>query len=259
MSKPLYEKFMEEKNTPLTKRFIEDSFNIMIREEPELEPSINDFRVVRASEKNLGTYSNENRVIRINQKNIERQGGNEQLNALEVIRHEMEHARALKKFYEGRDDIESLIINYSLRDYAMMMGMDRFPNLDNLSWPYLKFNKKENYEIDPGERLAEIKAWKYMVNFLKNQRKTDDLLTARSNLYYAYIRGYLNNRYYLDAPTYEFLRKTGMYHNYHWLKNRVDKKDYSFETRITYGLPITYQEHEEKVLKKVLLKKRERE
>jgi len=259
MSKPLYEKFMEEKNTSLTKRYIEDSFDLMIRDEEHLVPFIKDFRVVKEESSSLGTYSNDDRVIKINQESIEKTKGNKQLTALEVIRHEMEHARALKTLLEGKDDIESLIISYSLRDYAILHGIDRLPNLDNINWTYLRFDKKMNYNIDPGERLAEIKAWKYLVNFLKNQRRTDDLLTARSNLYYSYIRGYLNNRYYLDAPTYEYLRKTGMLHNYHWLKNRVDKKDYSFETRITYGLPITYQEHDEKVLKKVLLKKRERE
>ncbi len=134
--------------------------------------------------------------------------------------------------------------------------IDKIPNLDHLSDFFLRINTKANYETDPGERLAEIKAWKYMVNLLKNQRTSDDLLKARTMLYASYIRGYKDNRYYLDPPTYEFLLKTGMFYPFNWLKNRVEKKDYSFETRITYGLPITKEEYDEKVLQKVKLKRK---
>ena len=112
--------------------------------------------------------------------------------------------------------------------------------------------------VDPEERLSEIKAWKYLVNLLKNQRTTPDLLTARSNLYYAYVRGYKDNGYYIDAPTYQYLLKMGMYHQYYLFKRRVEEeKDYSFETRLTYGLPLNSStEYDKKILEKVRLRKR---
>ena len=55
-----------------------------------------------------------------------------------------------------------------------------------------------------------------------------------------------------------------MFHNHYWLKNRVEKENYSFDTRITYGLPITYKEfdkgisHKTKVYKKEWLLKENR-
>lgn len=258
MAKPLYEMFMDEKNTPLKESYIRDSFELMIGEEPSLKPYIEDFRVVKSIDRVLGTYSKDNRMIKINKECLDSIDGNKQLMALKAVRREIEHARNLKTLLEGRDDIESLVVGYSLRDYAMKEGISTSPNLDRIYPDFLTISKNMNQETDPAERLADIKAWKFLVNFLKNQRRTDDLLTARTMLYYSYIRGYKDNRYYLDAPTYEFLLKTGMHHEHYWLKNRVEKKDYSFDTRLTYGLPITYPEYEEKVLKKVLLQKRER-
>lgn len=258
MANKVYSYYQEQKHQELDKRFIYDIFDEMMGAEPELMPFIDDFRIVEAPTSSLGSYSNENRCIKINRKLIEEQPVNSHFLAIEVVRHELEHARNLKNLYAGKDDIESLVISYALRSYAMQNGMNRHFNIDRLDPFFLGINTKANYETDPGERLAEIKAWKYMVNLLKNQRTSDDLLKARTMLYYSYIRGYKDNRYYMDAPTYEFLLKTGMHHEYYWLKNRVAKKDYSFDTRITYGLPITYPEHEDKVLKKVLLQKRKK-
>ena len=146
---------------------------------------------------------------------------------------------------------------YSLRSYAMEHGLDYSPNVDNLFKSFLDISIKMNYELDPGERLADIKACKYMVNLLKNQRRTEDLLLARGMLYYAYARGYNDNGYYLDPPTYDFLLKTGMYREHYWLKNRVNAKDYCFDTRITYGLPVTYTEYKRGISEKTKVLKKE--
>ena len=143
------------------------------------------------------------------------------------------------------------------------------PPIKNLGYDYYdkddfyilmgRLKKASNYLIDPGERLADIRAWKYIVNLLKNQRTSDDLLVARSMLYYSYIRGYQHNRYYLDAPTYLYLIKMGMYHQYYLFKKRVEEqKNYSFETRLTYGLPLTEKEYDKSILRKVRLKKKDR-
>ena len=256
MSDKIYDLYKTYRNQPLDDKFIYQAFEIMLEKEKGLIPYIDDFRVIDTEFNALGTYSNEDRLIKINKSLIAKQSIQSQIYALHVIRHELEHARNLKTLYEGRRDIESLAVYYSLRSYAMEHNMDYFPNLDHLYKDFLEISTKINYETDPGERLAEIKACKYIVNLLKNQRNTEDLLVARSMLYYSYIRGYKDNRYYLDPPTYEFLIKTGMYHNFNWLKEQVNKKDYSFETRITYGLPITGKEYNEKVLQKVKLRKR---
>jgi len=257
MSDQVYTLLKENENKRLKKDFIYDSFDEMIAKEPELIPYIKDFRIIEAPGKALGSYSHEERTISINKRLIERQLlVNKHMIAQEVIRHEMEHARNYKTLHEGKDDIESLVISCALRSIAMKKGLDRYPNLDHLNPDFLLMETKMNYTTDPGERLAEIKAWKYMVNLLKNQRRTKDLLDARTMLYYSYIRGYRDNRYFLDSPTFDFLMSTGMFHNAKWLKKRIDQKNYSFETRITYGLPVTYEELDQKVLEKVKLQKR---
>ncbi len=257
MADKMYKLYQEQKKEPLTDEFIEKAFDIMMEDESELIPYIQDFRIRDFSEKLLGVYCNEDRSIHINKKAISKQPINPQLIALHVLKHELEHARNLKSLYEGRKDIESTLVYYSLRAYAMEHDLDYEPNLDNLYPRFLAFNTKLNYEFDPGERIADIKSCKYLVNLLKNQKDTDELLISRGMLYYAYIRGYKDNRYYLDSPTYEFLLKTGMFHDHYWLKNRVDKKCYNFDTRITYGLPITQQEYDHEIINKVKLYKKE--
>ena len=46
-----------------------------------------------------------------------------------------------------------------------------------------------------------------------------------------------------------------MLHEFYWLKNRIEDKDYCFQTRLMYGLPLTTEEYQEKTLQKVKLKK----
>ena len=254
----LYKLYKEQKRKELSNQFIEDAFQEMIQKEQDLLPYITGFEICEKEGNLLGGYSNYQRRIEIHKKTIESQISkvNTNLLALEVIRHEMEHARNLKILEEDKKDIESLVIKYSLKDYAIEKGLD-FPSFYT---PFelwmLPYRIKESYEVNPGERLAEIKANKYLVNLLKNERRSEDLLHARSMLYYSFIRGYKDNRYYLDAPTYQFLLKTDMLHELKWLINRVNKNDYSFETRITYGLPITCKEYQTDVLQKVKLKRK---
>lgn len=255
MANKIYELFQEYKKEPLKDEFIEKAFDIMMDDEDDLLPYVKDFQIRNFSEKLLGVYSNEDCSIHINSEVIARQKINAQLLALHVLRHELEHARNLKKLYDGKKDIESTLIYYSLRAYAMDHGLNYEPNLDNLCAKHLYYDTKLCYDSDPGEKIADIKACKYLVNLLKNQEDTDELLIARGMLYYAYVRGYKDNGYYLDPPTYEFLLRTGMYHSYYWMKNRVEKNDYCFDTRINYGLPISYSEYNQKVLKKVKLQK----
>lgn len=256
MSDKIYELYKDYEKIPLTNSFIMNAFDIMMEKEKELIPYINNMLISNMAKDLLGSYSNEERIIRINKELISRQPNDQKILALQVLKHEIEHARNLKTLYQGKDDIESKAVYYSLRGYALKHNIDPHFNIDNLIDTYLIFVTEKNYEINPGERLADIKANKYIVNLLKNQRDSDELLIARAKLYYAYLRGYKDNNYYLDPPTYEFLLNTGMYHEYYWLKQRVKKKDYSFDTRITYGLPITYEEYNNKVLKKVKLCKR---
>ena len=77
-------------------------------------------------------------------------------------------------------------------------------------------------------------------------------------LYYSYIGGYKNNNYYLEPPTYEFLLKTGLFHDLAFVKKEFEKKEYSLDKRLMCGLPISYEEYDYDILKKVKLKKKKR-
>ncbi len=260
----LYQLFMEYQGKGLDDDFINQAFELILKKEEGLKPFIRNFKIVSTDEMSFGTYSNEDREICIHPNvilSVNNGIQNKKLLALRVIRHEMEHARNLQTLYKEKSDIESAIVGFSLKRYAVEHGLDVYDYYDKNEFFALmeRFKKIENYWIDPGDRLADIRAWKYMVNLLKNQRTSDDLLVARSMLYYAYIRGYQNNRYYIDAPTYQYLLRMGMYHEHYLFKKRVEEqKDYSFETRLTYGLPLTEKEYDKSILRKVRLQKKER-
>ena len=245
--------------------FINQAFEIIMADEEGLEPFVRDFVITDAIKGSLGSYSNDERKILINRENIltgRAQIKNKKMLALQVLRHEIEHARNLQRIYECRNDIESRVLKYSLKDYAVRHHLDSPDPFDRVDYNsfYFRLKRVENYDFDPGERIAEIKAWKYIVNLLKNQRRTEDLLVARSELFYAYARGYYSNGWYLNPPTYEFLLRMGMYHEHYLLKKRVEEEQYVFDTRLMFGLPLEdKKEYDKMILQKVRLQKSKRQ
>ena len=257
MNSELYRLLMEYDG--LDDDFINRAFEIIMKEEKGLEPFVLDFDIKVEDNPRLGSYNNETRQILVNPENIKEfpDVSNKKLLALNVLRHEIEHARNLQRLYEFRSDIESTVVKYSLMEYAIDHRMAPITSFDQIDAFGMAYRKIENYQIDPGERLADIKAWRYLVNLLKNQRRTDDLLEARKQLYYAYIRGYVSNGWYLNAPTYEYLLKMGLYHEYYLFKKRVEEKQYVLDTRLMCGLPLVYgDEYDKEILRKVKLQKR---
>ena len=252
MADKIYALYRENKDRKLKNGYIYDIFDEMITKEPELMEYISDFFIVQKDNNSFGHYSENRRSICINKLAIENQSDiiNPSLYVIEIIRHEMEHARNLKRLYAGKNDIESMIVLYAIRYCAMKYGLDYYPTADVMEPDELYKEVKKNYEINPGERLVEIKAWKYIINMFKNLRDSDELDLARRMLYFTLIKGYKSNRYYLEPPTYEFLLKTGMVQHLKWLKDQINAKDYSFDTRITYGLPISAKEYREDVFEK---------
>ena len=258
MKDTLYKLYKLEKGKELDNQFIFDAYTIFMEREKNLSPYVKDFEISDEISNCYGKYSNENRKITLYKnviRKIEEQNINPNLMALQVLRHELEHARNLKTLYEGRSDIESLIVSYSLQDYALDYGLVPFSIYNDFDRILLRYEIQANYGVDPGERIADIKACKYLVNLLKNQRMSEDLLTARKMLYYSYIRGYKDNRYYLDAPTFRFLLNTNMLYAFKCLNQRINEQNYTFEKRLMYGLPLTYHEYDSKILQKVKLKK----
>ena len=255
--KRLYELITDE-SIKLDESFINEVYELLLSEDPTLEKYISDFKI-DYSLKNLGEYNIESRTIQVNPdfilNNDDLFNYAKKIHELHTIKHEIEHARNLKRFYEGGHDIESVIIRYSLIDYAKKQGI-RIGEFIDEDYGYLSFRRRENYLIDPSERIADIRANKYIVNLLKNQRNSSPLLIARILLYNSLIRGYSDNRYYLDAPTYTFLQNMGMFREGYLLKKTVDNTNYSLDTRVLLGLPITYDEKDNILLRKVKLQRK---
>ena len=255
--KPLYQLLYKEyEGKPLDDRFIEHAYNRMMEEERELEPFISGLDINHKREKCFATYNERTGLITINRKPIRKYTNDDKIKALAFLRHEIEHARNIKTYLEGREDLESIILRYTLKPYGINRGLiprpKEYESDFDLKYFYMKI--KENTSIDPDERLAEIRAWNYMVNLLKNQRTTKDLLTARTGLYKAYSAGYEDNRYYLESPTFQFFLNVGLLQEHNWLKKRFRNHNYSFDTRILYGLPVTYREYTNKILQKTRLR-----
>ena len=258
MYKELYSLLKSNQDKELSEEYFYDAFDIMIKNDKELISFIEDF-IIQDDLEGEGEYNTEERIIRVNPEMIiDNEYGyiSDKVTALQVIKHEMEHARGLKRLYEGRHDIESIVNEYALAFYIQKYGVSSnvFLNYDNSFG--LNFKIKANYLYNPGERIADIKSRKFIVNLLKNQRVSDELLRARKYLYLSLIRGYDDNGIYLDAPTYTFLLNLNLFRNYYLLKKTVDSSHYSLDTRVLCGLPITYDERENVLLRKVRLQRR---
>ena len=245
MATPLYELYME--NNPLDESFFEDSLIYMLDKEPELKDYIRDLLFTEEETKAYGEYSKDERRIYIHLDNFTEEAKKNKMIPLMVIRHELEHARNLKTLLTGGKDIETTVIDFASRDYLRKHGIYRFPEIDQFDELSYLYKKRENYKFNPEERLANIRAWKFLVNLLKNQRDTEDILTARLNLLKAYSRGYKQNEYYIEPPTYKFLVETNLFRDLYLLAHRVDDRYYSFDTRLTYGLPLKDYEFKKKI------------
>ena len=259
MSTRLYE-MVTDKKSELTEDYIKEMFDLLVQNEKGLSDYIKDF-IIDNKTTGAGEYSCDDRIMKINPEIIMDVGYPEfpdfdkKILTLHVLKHEVEHAKALKRLYEGRNDIESVINRYAHVDYIKRYNLPFALFVDEKA-DYLSFKRHQEYEIDPGERIAEIKACQFLVNLLKNQRRTKDLLIERSLLYFSYIRGYRDNGYYLDAPTYTYLMNMGMFRELYILKKVVDKTKYCLDTRVMMGLPITYDERENVLLRKVRLQRK---
>ncbi len=273
MANGVYKLFMNYQGREVDDSFTNQAFEMMMEDEKSLGPHVKGLKIEEDEGKNIAEYNWGDKVIRIYKPNFIKYKNevmpNKELQMLRVLKHEIEHARNYSRMLEQKQDIESTIIRYSLAGFPTGTELDKMDPREALEIMLRWGKKKENYTIDPEERLADIRAAQYLVNLLKSQNKTPELLMARKFLFYSLIRGYRDNGYYLDPPTYQFLLKMSMYHDYYLLKKRVEgmpdtfaseeekvappREKYVFETRLTYGLPISQQEFAEEIPNRVKL------
>lgn len=259
----LYKLLKDYDNILLDKKFIEKAFDYLLEEESDLSDYVCNLKVTDNDEES-NTYGNyripPDKLVTIYINNIINKDvfsdnvNRKNIFALEALKHELTHARQLKRIDEGKKDINTEVNKYSLLNYCSDKGL--FYPLPEYDMKYINFLTNENYEISPDERSAEITSWKYIVNLLKNQRSSDELLFAKTNLFYSYIRGYKDNGIYVNCPTYEFLIELKLIREFSLLKKKTESKKYNLETRLKNGLPITYQEYNNEILKRLRLTKR---
>ena len=259
----LYNLLNEYDKKLVDKDFISRAYNYLLEDNPKLNNYISKLIITNNKAENnvLGRYiGNSDKKIIIYLNNIlNRNTQSNNINrtnilALEALKHEFTHADQIRRIDEGKKDITTETIKLSYLNYCTEKGY--FYPLKEYDMKYINFLTKENYYISPNERNAEIESWKYIVNLLKNKRTSDELLFSKSNLYYSYIRGYKDNGLYINCPTYEFLLELRLIREFKIIKQKVETKNYSLDTRLNSGLPITKDELENEILKKLKLVKK---
>lgn len=256
MNKELLQLLKKYQSIGLTNEFIEEAYRIM-EKDANLGFYLRDLDI-RETEGTLGEYDRTRKTVIINREGILdaqpkyglKTNIDKKILTLEVLRHEIEHARHLRSLYAAEEGMEATVIRYSLRDYALNHGLETPSSFREVDPYFTSSRKRESYEIDPGERLAEIRGWEFISKLLTGATVTTDLSYARSMLYYSYTRGYINGGY-LRTPTYSFLLNLALDRELEKLKERVRVGNYSFDTRITCGLPITNDELNNEVFKKI--------
>ncbi|MBR4261795.1 MAG: hypothetical protein IKQ35_00340 [Bacilli bacterium] len=247
----LYRLLREYNGKDLDDTFIEDAFSIMMEREPNLGSYVKSFTMGPIGYDGVAGYSRETGNIIVDNGLLEgRDDPFIKIFTLMVLRQEIERARNLQTSIEGTDKIEPIILRCANKDFLLSQKYIVPLPFEENDLDTLRSRKLINYDSDPDKRISEIRAWRYMVNTLKNCRGSDELFYARTMLRKAYTSGYKNNGFYLDPPTYEFLVNMGFNRELKLIRKRVDTKGYSFNTRIELGLPVTYKEAKFGVKKK---------
>ena len=204
----------------------------------------------------LASYDVETRKIKINLFNTQQvlisvKKNNMDNTNIEIIKklfiiknilHEVEHAKQLKKAKEGPFDDESKIIRTTFE-----IGKEKGPLI------YLLY-----YDINPVERLADIRACGKIVNILKQEKamllkiyldKFEDYILA---LLGGYKKSFEDD---LTCPTEAFLFencKQSTWETFDFYDSNKDKllmnvleKYPNFQKRLSLGLPITEKEKNE--------------
>ncbi|MBQ6135043.1 MAG: hypothetical protein IJI60_01860 [Bacilli bacterium] len=232
----------------LTRGFIQEAFDILISYYKDLEDYISDFQLIFYYEDNLGRYDLQTRVLSVNVGNlcetiIEPSIKNRKLLSLEVLRHELEHVKQIKTLWEGEESLEKYLLTCAFQFYCLRENISK-NNKDSQYIKNLAFLKKDNYDLDPSERLAEIRAFEFVLPLLDKARDRNDLETLKKALWKQYCKGYFMRDQFLPSPTYEFLLNIGLCKECEVLQEMVEKYHYYPHTRFVYGLPMEPEEVE---------------
>lgn len=247
MYKQIRELLKENEGKKFDNDFIFDAFNIMVQHDRPIMQYARTLTVGGERANVLASYNRERRIITVNKNEIIKHSKDDysmRLNTLNSLRHELEHAYTLKKLYQFKHDIESEVTILSNIDYIISEKLPIAVQLDNVEYDDLVDGKENeaNYLVAPDERIASIRAARFMRNLLMYKKDSPELKIAKDQLFMGYMRGYLDNGFYLDPPTYTYLLNLRLLSEYKKIKYLADNSNYSLETRATFGLPISYDE-----------------
>ncbi len=236
MNKQLNELLNVWDNIGLRRQFIYDAYDLLIANEQDLIPYINDFQINFFYQPNLGSYNNNERILSVNfnsisDKWIESSVKNRKILTLIVIKHELEHVRQLKHLYEEKQDLESLITNHSLKDFSWENGLLKEYHPREYLWD-LKYYKRENYDLDPCERIADIRSWEFINELLKDTDREEYSLSTQKILE-LYESGYQKT----DSPTYQFFKNLHLDKEINEIEEKLETNNYDSNERKLYGLP----------------------
>lgn len=177
------------------------------------------------------------------------------------VLHEFEHVNQEKMIAEDNEEesLETTILKLTVKKF----DPEDIQKLIEDGWTFqeieiamcLEYRKKiEKYKINPSERLAEIKSYQQILDMLEIIKVfTPNLIDyEETSQMENFLRGYKEYWGMIIAPTYEYildpgaLQKLSKFHAYLNYDDSLKgiKKYHSLETRLTYGLPIDWQEYQ---------------
>jgi hypothetical protein len=230
-------KSYEEK--PIDNAFVYDAFEIMKASEPKLKDDLARISVkpspVSFARGNYH-YSTKELFIYLNEIETSYLNDSQKLDAcITMISHLIEHARSFQKFQNSDDDIESFVT-------GLCFNID--PNTNKV----IQVDCTEGHKplsaflYSPVERIASIRAAEFFVNLVKDRKNQEALEDARSVLSDIYLKGYINNGYFLNPPTYNYLIERRDPETLKVLDKMVNDNKYDLYTRVLCGLPIKLDE-----------------
>ena len=248
--KGLRQLLKEYENKDVDQDFIYDSFDMIKSGLPELEGVLKDIFVMGNGKRHeLGSYDLEtsNVIIYLDEilNSADVPDFFKPVLTLETIRHEVEHSRNYStylSYLNGKHNIEACILANCFEvneKTGKVYSNDSVFGTDHA-----------RYICSPDERISDIRAWEFLLKLMRYENIEDVMSQMiRFSLFNANLRGYKDNGYYLDPPTYNYLLKKQMYIDFFTLKQYADGNKISLDKRLLLGLPIRYGEVFEKASK----------
>lgn len=219
--------------------FVHNVFEVMKASEPTLESFLQGITVENSPvqyargnynyfTRELSLYLNEFVDLYVND--------SQKLDAcIMMISHLIEHARSYRKFLRFDQDIESYVIKpcFNYDENTKKIHPEACTEGQRPLVAYL---------CSPIERVASIRSAEFFVKLVEDRKDPESLENAKNSLADTYLQGYINNGYFLNPPTYNYLIERKNPDILKELDKMVTNNVYDLYTRVLCGLPIKMEE-----------------